>query len=164
MTPIDYFAVSDPSFGVYNRGTDTLVDTLIATARITGSLVARQIDLTGIPDGEYDLISELPTPGSLVLRISSGIPWVGLIWSDLDDSSPKETVILTVKDDEGNIIAGADVYITNDLAGQDPEAEGLVSNSLGKVYIHLVPGVYYVWASHPNRTFTNPTQITVQDA
>lgn len=161
MTPIDFFSVSDPLISVYNRGTNTLVvANLVCSARITGSLIARQINLTGIPNGDYDLIAELPTPGSFVLRIVNLIPTIALSWQEFSNSlSALSTITFTVKDPSNVPISGSTVYITTDIAGNTVYATGLVSNSLGVITTQLPSGTFYVFASHPLKTFNNPTTI-----
>ncbi len=164
--PIDYFSPSDPTVNVYNRGTATVaVASITCPARITGSLIARQINLGSLADGEYDIVGELPFPAYFSLKLVNGEGLIATDWSDFPavvDAS-QELVTLTVKDVSSNVIAGASVYVTSDIGGNTIVLTDLVSNSVGKIYPRLYSGTYYVWASHPDKTFTNPTTITVTD-
>ncbi len=165
MTPIDFFSVTNPVFNLYNRGTNTVaLATVTATPRITGSTIARQVNLSALADGEYDMISELPTPGSFALIVSGGSVAVSDSWAYSTSAVETELVTLTIKDSGGIAIAGAEAYITSDIGGTTVVVEGLVSNSVGKIFFRVPAGTYYCWASHPTKTFTNPTTLAVSDA
>lgn len=62
--------------------------------------------------------------------------------------------------ENGNPIAGADVWVTSDLAGTDILASG-VTNASGVVTFYLDVGTVYVWRQLAGFNFTNPDQETV---
>lgn len=164
MTPIEFFSVTDPSFIIYERGTpnEAGVD-IVATPRIVGSKVAREIDLSFLDDGEYDMISELPTPGSFALVVNGGVATISDSWSNSSNIVETEQVTVTMKDSSGVPIAGATAYITSDIGGATVVVSDLVSNSVGKIFFRVPAGTYYCWGSHPTKTFTNPTTLAVTD-
>ena len=165
MTPIEFFSVNNPVFNVYNRGTNTLaLATVTATPRITGSTIARQVNLSALADGEYDMISEIPTPGSFAVIVNGASISVVDSWESSASAIETELVTVTIKDSLGVAIAGAEAYITSDIGGTTVVVEGLVSNSVGKIFFRVPAGTYYCWSSHPTKTFTNPTTLAVSDA
>lgn len=77
--------------------------------------------------------------------------------------SGSETVVLIIKNTDGDPIPRASVYITSDITGSTLVTDGLLTNSEGKITTRLDPGTYYVWASKDDVAFSNPTSITVVD-
>lgn len=58
-------------------------------------------------------------------------------------------------------VANAEVWVTTDLAGTNVVAGTLVTDAFGQVTFQLDAGTYYLWASEPGYTRTNPTTIVV---
>jgi len=67
------------------------------------------------------------------------------------------TITYTLTSDEDDSpVAGADVWITTDVAGDNVIASGTTSD-LGAVNFFLDPGTYFVWRSHSDFDFAvNP--------
>ena len=70
--------------------------------------------------------------------------------------------VVTIKKD-GVVIAGADVWVTTDLAGTNVIAGVLISDANGIVTFKLDPGTYYIWAQKAGVNFSavNPCTATV---
>lgn len=66
-----------------------------------------------------------------------------------------------VKDASGNLIDGAEVWITSDAAGALLVAGTLHSDAAGLVTFMLDPGTYYRWCQRAGVNFTNPQLFTV---
>lgn len=66
-----------------------------------------------------------------------------------------------VKDSDGNLVDGAEVWITSDAAGANLVAGTLHSDAGGLVTFMLDAGTYYVWAQRAGVNFTNPKLVTV---
>ena len=62
----------------------------------------------------------------------------------------------------GAPLAGADVWITSDQAGNNVVAGTLVTGVTGVVTFQLDPGNYYQWVQLAGYNFVNPSSITVQ--
>lgn len=57
-------------------------------------------------------------------------------------------------------IAGANIWITTDPAGNAVVAAGL-TDAAGQVAPYLAPGTYYIWRSKPGFSFVNPDVETI---
>jgi len=66
-----------------------------------------------------------------------------------------------IKDTDGNLVDGAEVWVTNDAAGLDVVAGTLHSNAGGLVTFMLDTGNYYIWAQRAGVDFENPMFVTV---
>ncbi len=69
---------------------------------------------------------------------------------------------LTIKDNSGNPISGAEVWVSTDEAGTNVVAGTLNTDDFGQVTFLLDPGTYYLWADDAGHRFSpNPQQIVV---
>lgn len=81
---------------------------------------------------------------------------------NLGDAGPGDTVRrILVKDESGNRVSGAEVWITDDADGQNLVVGILSSNDTGAVDVRLNSGTYYVWRAHEDYTFSNPQTLTI---
>ena len=75
--------------------------------------------------------------------------------------SGSSTYTNTVESPSGTPLAGADVWVTTDIAGINLAAGTVVTDAFGSFTFMLDPGTYYVWVQKSGHNFTNPTAITV---
>lgn len=66
-----------------------------------------------------------------------------------------------IKDSDGNLVDGAEVWVTSDVGGANIVAGVLHSDADGMVTFMLDPGSYYLWAQRAGVNFNNPTPFTV---
>lgn len=69
------------------------------------------------------------------------------------------TFVYTCKDDEGNVIADAEVWVTSDSAGANQVAGTLLTNAAGQVTFTLNTGTQYLWRQKSGVNFTNPVSF-----
>lgn len=69
--------------------------------------------------------------------------------------------VVTITDAVSNPIAGAQIWITTDVAGLNVHAGTLTTDSFGKVTFYGDAGTYYAWVDAPNYNESNPYTITV---
>lgn len=76
--------------------------------------------------------------------------------------SGSNDITLTVTDSASNPIAEARVWVTTDIAGQEIIAGPVITNVSGVTpTLKLNAGTFYQWASHEDKTFTNPVKFIV---
>jgi hypothetical protein len=121
---------------------------------------------------------------AMLLDASAGAPAAGSVDQHLDDAALEATIatlmgagwtmetleaifactcgsgsvvfIYTLTDSTTGLpIAGALIWVTTDLAGLNPVAQGY-SNALGQVQFMLAPGNAYFWRQKAGYTFVNP--------
>lgn len=68
---------------------------------------------------------------------------------------------VTVNDENGAPLDGAEVWVTSDLAGTSVIAGTLSTNASGQATFMLDAGTYYLWRQLSRYNFTNPLTITV---
>lgn len=66
-----------------------------------------------------------------------------------------------IKDVDGDLVDGAEVWITSDAAGANLVAGTLHSDAGGLATFMLDAGTYYVWCQRSGVNFTNPKMVTV---
>lgn len=69
--------------------------------------------------------------------------------------------IFHVQDGNGNPVAGVQVWITTDAAGNNVIAGTLSTDVFGNVTFYLSAGTQYAWVNKPQYVASNPTTIVV---
>lgn len=77
--------------------------------------------------------------------------------------SGADQVTLTIKDDDGNVVSNAAVWISTDSAETNIVAGTLYTNDAGQVTFMLTAGeTYYCWRDHPSVNFDNPQSFVAE--
>lgn len=139
----------------------TLAAQLVDTAGddVGGEITTGFVEIGG---GDYMLTATVPdNHQGGVLIYEDGTPGTVLAIGSINppgsvSGSGAITYTYTLTSDvDGSPIAGADVWVTTDLAGTNTVASG-VTDAFGQVVIYLDPGTYYFWRQLAGWTFTNP--------
>ncbi len=80
--------------------------------------------------------------------------------SNAGAGSQEET--LTIKDNSGNPISGAETWVSTDEAGTNIVTATINTDDFGQVTFFLDPGTYWLWADDAGHRFSpNPQEIVV---
>ncbi len=79
----------------------------------------------------------------------------------LTSGSGAHSKVVTVTDAVSDPIAGAEVWVSTDSAGDNIIAGVLTTNTSGQVTFYADAGTYYAWIDAPNYNESNPYTITV---
>lgn len=116
--------------------------TLSSVSALASSIASAVLDATA---------SSYNTSGTIGQKINSA--------SDASGSG-SSTYVMTVRDVNGVVLDGVEVWVTSDLAGASTVASG-TTDSAGHVTFYLDPATYYAWCAEGGQNFSNPTTITV---
>jgi len=160
---LDGTVTGTPTFTLYVDGTESVAATNGTV--VSGSLWSFAV---AVPSGATAGKSARVRIASTVDAASKTYDFHSLIATvltkgyALGDAGPAtETNRVIVKTSTGTRIPGAEVWITDDAAGQNMVAGILSTNDLGYADFRLSAGTYYVWRAHEDYTFANPQVLTI---